>query len=256
MKRTRGRSYPALSLREAVEKADQFYKIERNARVSPEVAVQAWNYKSLNGASSRVLSALRQYGLLDAVQSDVKISQRALAILLDEQHSEDYKEALIAASREPAAFADILDEYPDGLPSDTALISFLVRKREFNDEAARKITAVLRDTVDFVREMVRDLAPERSRAHIGGVEQETEDTALASPPARVEAPSLSRASGQVNMKYEFSLSRDTTATLLITGGELTSQHLALLKIFLAGAQQAIAGIVGEREDAGDSELER
>ncbi|MBA2669079.1 MAG: hypothetical protein H0U67_01755 [Gemmatimonadetes bacterium] len=247
-KRTRGRSYPALSLREAVERTRQFYDVERSARVSPEDAVQTWGYRSLNGASQRVLSAVRQYGLLEDVQGDVKISPRALTILLDEEHTDDYQQALKAAAREPAVFAEILDEHEDGLPSDTALVSYLVRKREFTEDAARKINAALRDTLEYVRERTRDLARENPGAHLGGSGEEPEAPPPSGSSVKVDPLPPPRAPGQVTMKYEFALSEHTTA-MLVVSGEVSSEDLDVLDIMLSGARKALARSVREREAA-------
>jgi hypothetical protein len=149
--RPRSPSYPALSLSEAVERTRQLYEKEGTAHTAPEVAVTAWSYKSLNGASARTLAAVRQYGLVEDVGRDVKISERGLTILLEPESSQDRREAILSASREPTAFADILSEYPNGIPSDQGLIAYLVRKRAFTEDGAKKLNAVLRDTMALVR---------------------------------------------------------------------------------------------------------
>lgn len=164
--KVRSPNYPAFDLGEAIQRARQLYEQEGTAHTPPEIAVTAWGYNSLNGASARVLSAVRQYGLVEDVGRDVRVSERALAILLDPEGSAEYQEALRAAAREPGVFAEILDEYPNGLPSDQTVVAHLVRKRGFTEDGAKKLNAVLRATLDLVSRSdgryIREEEPERS----------------------------------------------------------------------------------------------
>lgn len=145
----RGRSYPAIGLPEAIERADELFEQDDRALTTPEAAVGAWGYTSLNGASLRVLSALRQYGLLADVGDKIKLSDRALKIILEPEDSRERAEAIAEAAREPAIFQEILEANPDGLPSDAALKSVLVRDDSFGFKSgpADKLISALRDSL-------------------------------------------------------------------------------------------------------------
>jgi hypothetical protein len=230
--RVRSPNYPALDLSEAIQRARQLYSKEKTAHTSPEVAVTAWGYKGLNGASAGVLSAVKHYGLLDSVGRDVKLSGRALTILLEPEESAEYSSAIQEAAREPKIFSDILEEYPSGLPSDQGLIAYLVRKQGFTEDGAKRLTAVLRATINFASEHdgshAAEPEPERSASvaqahttapalqpvadHQGGVEAKasTAHGRLAAPPG-----------GHVT-HYEHALfSRGAVATLSLAYEDLT-----------------------------------
>ncbi len=149
----RGRSYPAIGLREAVQRARALYDQEGTAMTVPEVAVSAWGYKSLNGTSLRVLSALRQYGLLTGSGEQIRLSDRALDIIMEPDESQDRRQAILAAAKEPVIFADIQESFEWNLPSDGSIVSHLVRKHNFVRGAANKIVAALRETEELAREV-------------------------------------------------------------------------------------------------------
>src|SRR2546422_3378856 len=151
--RTRSRNYPGIGLSEALEKARDFYSSDGKAAVPKDVAVKTWGYNGLNGASLRVLGALNQYGLLDSPESrTVRLSPLALAIILEPMDSPERAEAIQEAAKAPAIFSEILDQYPDGLPSDAALMSYLVRHENFSESAAKTLIASLRDTLELAKE--------------------------------------------------------------------------------------------------------
>lgn len=147
----RGRGYPGLGLNEAIRLAKLLYEKAGKAPNTAEGIVKAWGYGGMHGKSGRVLSALRQYGLIEARANEMlALSQRALTILLEPESSEERVDATLAAAMEPAVFAEILQEFPDGLPGDDGLVSYLVRKQDFSHDSAELLVAVLRDTMALV----------------------------------------------------------------------------------------------------------
>lgn len=145
----RGRSYPAIGLPDAIERARELYDQDDRALTTPEAAVGAWGYTSLNGASLRVLSALRQYGLVADVGDKIKLSDRALAIIVEPEDSPERAKAIREAAKEPTVFQELLDANPDGLPSDAALKSVLVRDDAFGFKSgpADKLISALRESL-------------------------------------------------------------------------------------------------------------
>lgn len=203
----RGRSYPAIGLPEAIERARELYKQDDRALTTPEAAVGAWGYGSLNGASLRVLSALRQYGLVADVGDKIKLSDRALAIIMEPEDSPERVEAIGKAAKEPAVFQEILEANPDGLPSDAALKSILVRDDSFGFKSgpADKLISALRESLELAdevgagystssndghtpqnngvdppdeRERVKRKAATPMQHHTGGVEPQVQDLTI------------------------------------------------------------------------------
>lgn len=152
MANVRSRNYPALSLGEAIQRARILYEKEGRAKVDAGSAVKAWGYGSLNGASLRVLSALRQYGLIDGSNEEIRLSERGLTLLLEPNTSPEHGAALEAALTSPSLFQDVLAEYPEGLPSDAALVSYLVRKQGLGEAAAKSVVESLRESIQLVGE--------------------------------------------------------------------------------------------------------
>ena len=149
----RGKSYPVIGLKEALRRAQELYDQEGKAMTTPEVAVTAWDYTSLNGTSLRVLSALRQYGLLADSGDQTKLSDRALAIVSEPDGSAERAEAILAAAIEPTIFREMIDQYVDGLPSDATIKSYLIRKQGLQIGPSNKAVRAFRETNELVQEV-------------------------------------------------------------------------------------------------------
>jgi hypothetical protein len=149
MAEARSPNYPSMSLPTAIERARALYKRDGKAAIPIESAVRAWDYTSLNGRSLRALGALRAYGLLEYPEpKKVKLTARALTILLEPDVSFDRMTAVQEAALTPPIFAQLREQYSDGMPSDQSMISALVRGN-FNEEAATKLISAFRATMDL-----------------------------------------------------------------------------------------------------------
>ena len=149
MSRVRSPNYPALSLPEAIAAVAKVFAKENRHRADKEVVVKAMGYGGVNGASLGSLSALLKYGLLDQLKDGgYKVTERALAIL-HPQTPQEKAEAIAAAAREPALFADMLNDFPGSIPSDDNLRSYLVR-RAFGPSALSAVIKSFRETMSLV----------------------------------------------------------------------------------------------------------
>lgn len=204
----RSRNYPAFGLPGAIDRARDLYQRDGKALVPAEVAVQAWGYGGLNGASLRVLAALKQYGLLeDPKAKHVKLSSRALTILLDPEDSTERAEAIKAAAREPAVFQELFAQYPDGIPSDAAMISHLVRNGGFHEGGAKAVITAFRDTIALVdASPVADIS-RTPRQETGG--QSTERS-------RPDEAHGTHSAGERPLEFTWPLSGDSTARLTVS----------------------------------------
>jgi len=144
----RSPNYPGFGLSEAILKAKQLYEHDGRAAVPKEVAVQAWGYQGLNGASLRALGALRQFGLLEMPNAgSVRITSDAQALILEPEGSQEHLGAMSAVAMRPTVFRALHKQYPDGLPSDAAVVAYLVRNMNFSEDAARVVIASYKDTL-------------------------------------------------------------------------------------------------------------
>jgi hypothetical protein len=236
-----------MSLGEAIERASALYKREGRAKVDATSAVAAWGYSSLNGASLRVLSALRQYGLLEGSNEDIRLSEHALTLLLEPQTSVDYATALRAAVTAPTLYQAILAEYPDGLPSDAAMVSYLVRKQGLGEAAAKSVLDSFRQSIELVES--------RGASYIV-----TEDVTNVSPPQRsleqakpMHPNALAQQIGNVSFTTTLTLSPNSSLELRITGAFPTDGELEYLPQFLDLARlQLLKAVAKATADAGAS----
>lgn len=134
MTRQRSPSYPSLSLDQAIDLVEKIHKTCRTNIISREVAAKEMGYTGLTGRSLKVLSDLLQFGLLEKTgKGDVRVSRRSVDILHGIDRS-DRDEAKMEAALAPQLFRDIHERFPDGIPSESAIRSFLI-KQDFQDVA-------------------------------------------------------------------------------------------------------------------------
>ena len=140
---------PSIPLEEALEKALRVYEKEKRYPAPTEVVAQDMGYKSANnGAALSALASLRYFGLLE------KPEDGKLAVSKDienYQYAPDPKiksEMLLKWLRAPAIFADLLDRYPEGLPSD-ANLRFDLINRGFSPAAGDSAVSVFRRSAEF-----------------------------------------------------------------------------------------------------------
>jgi hypothetical protein len=229
--KNRSRNYPAFGLGEAIQRARELYERDGKAAVSTEVAVQAWNYRGLNGASLRTLAAVRQYGLLDdAAPKTVRLSARALTILLEPEDSPARAQAMREAATAPAVFKELREQYGNDLPSDAALISHLVRNENFSEGAAKNLIAAFRDTLALVSQAPKpDITPSRDQQGGGGQGHSGKDR---QPPPRHKGEG-------VHMEFNWPLSGDAVATLTVSR-ELEPDDVETLAAYLEIAKKTLA----------------
>ena len=209
--KARSKNFPAFGLGEAIDKAKQLYQRDGKAAVDAAVAVQAWGYKGINGASLRALGGVRQYGLLESSGTKiVRVTPQALTIILEPEDSAERAVAIREAAYAPAMFRELREYYPDSLPSDPAIVSWLVRTHNFSEDAAKGLIASYRDTLALVDRLTKtDIGPDG-----GGREEKPKQVrtmfGLMDPPERKPPPPPGGA-----MEFKWWLSGDVVATLTV-----------------------------------------
>ena len=142
---------PSMPLQEAIDRVLKIYEKERRHPAPVDVIAQDIGYKSANnGAALAAIASLRYYGLLDRINDGV------LAVV---KEVEDYKfapeeglrhELTMKWLRMPPLFAELLDKYVRGLPSD-GNIKFDLIQRGFNPPSADSCVSVFRQSVEYAR---------------------------------------------------------------------------------------------------------
>jgi len=161
MAKPRSPNYPAISLRDALDRVRKVYEKEHTTKASPDVVVKAMGYASLNGASMTILSALKKYGLLEEIGKELKVSGDALTILVDPKESQERIAAIRRAAFTPSLFSELRQQYGDSSPSDENIRSFLL-KRGFLQSTVDNAIRAYRDTLALVSEFPNGDNPNKS----------------------------------------------------------------------------------------------
>lgn len=150
MAKARSPSYPAIGLKEGLEKVKLVYAKDYTNKVPKTVIASHMGYKSLSGASLPILAALNQYGLLEGRGDETCVSDLALAIIVHEPGtSGDRLQALTEAAGRPELFSELDRKFPAGNASDAAVRAYLLTER-FIPSAADTAIRSYRETKELV----------------------------------------------------------------------------------------------------------
>jgi hypothetical protein len=144
-KKQRSPNYPAIGLSTAIELARKLYDNAKRSLVSEAVAVTAMGYKGLNGTTRGHLSALRKYGLVDDDGGNLKISELAMRILINQPGSPERQAAVVEAAFKPEIFKEIHQSHGD--VGDQVLTPYLILQKQFSQGGAEQFIQAFRDTM-------------------------------------------------------------------------------------------------------------
>lgn len=142
---------PAYSLQEALEDARRIFRVESQVPISRESIAEHLSLAAQSGPFNRKLSSLRQYGFLEPIGKDLRISDLFLRV----EHASDEadrQKALREALGRPAIFQGLLSQYETtggGLPSDINLTNQLVLKFRFTKTNAETVAKSFLESARF-----------------------------------------------------------------------------------------------------------
>lgn len=181
MARMRSPNYPSLSVRQAIDMVAKIYRSERANVITRDDAAKAMGYTGLTGRSMTVLGALVHFDLLTKVgKGEVKVTKTAEDILHSITDAER-DAAILKAAFAPQLFQAIHNRFPEGIPGEGTIKSFLIREG-FSDVAVGPAITAFMETYREV-ENIRE-----SESYCDGVRdapdspQEEGDGGLTSPP--------------------------------------------------------------------------
>lgn len=219
--------YPSIDLGTAVTMAKSLYAREGRARVAPEVAVKAWGFTSLHGMARSRIGALKAYGLIGKEGSDIRLSERGLAIAMLPPDSQEVKAAMWAAFADPPIFDDLTLLGENGPASDDNLKHHLVSKLGFLPDAAAKLVKVYRDSKALV-----DEASETYPAPMAS-------TPVAPLPQNLDYQGRSLTPSGEEHVFRTPLAKGIYAEVRITGGDVRASHIDRLTEYLTFAKRAL-----------------
>lgn len=148
MDNSRSPRYPNIALSDAISKVRMVYEKEHMSQASPAVVAEAMGYSGINGASLKMLSSLRKYGLLEGRGDDLRVSKDGQTLIIDQPGSPDYREAIRRTALKPELFSDLKRQFP-GQASDRN-ISIFLEKQGFKPDAAALAAKNFRETMALV----------------------------------------------------------------------------------------------------------
>jgi len=150
-KKIRSPSFPFIGLREALDRARTFYEAEQRNAARPETAAAHWGYSAKSSGGKQTIAALRSFGLLDG-DSLVKLSGRALRILLDEREGSEERLRLVQqAALMPPVHARLWERYGADFPSPQTLRLSLILDEGFNENSVDDFLTEYRETLEYAR---------------------------------------------------------------------------------------------------------
>lgn len=150
-RKVRSPSFPFISLREAVDRARAFYEAEQRNAARPETAAAHWGYSPKSSGGKQTIAALRAFGLLEG-DTLVKLSGRALRILLDERQGSEERERLLKqAALLPPLHSRLWERYGADLPSAQTLRLSLILDEGFNENSVDDFLTEYKETLEFAR---------------------------------------------------------------------------------------------------------
>ena len=153
-KQGRSPAYPGLNIKDAIAKAKALYDTEGKYSVPMPSAFAAWGYGAKSSGGRETRAALKYFGLIN-VEGDnetgkVKLTDKALRVLLDEREDQTEKLALIREmALTPPIHQRLFDKFAEGIKSDATAQHFLVFDEGYNKTAAAELVTEFKETADY-----------------------------------------------------------------------------------------------------------
>jgi hypothetical protein len=149
MAKDAGLNYPSISLPAAIERVRALFDEAHRRRLSRLEIAKHLGYGSLNGASVTLIGNLTKYGLLDGRGDDVRVSDDAFVILLEERGSAERAAAVRRAAGRPELFRALNEQFEGGpMPSENA-VRIRLEKMGFPPKIATVAARAYRETIEL-----------------------------------------------------------------------------------------------------------
>jgi hypothetical protein len=120
-------------------------------------------YNGLHGASLKMISSLKKYGLLEGRGEDVRLTKNAQVLIIDSPDSPDYKEAIRRSALNPEVYSEISKQFHTG--GSERNIAVFLEKQGYNPDAAALVARNFKESMALVGEnrgAYNDLADEQA----------------------------------------------------------------------------------------------
>jgi len=147
---------------------EKLFRGAHQSLIDVDTAAKVLGYtNSSSGAAAGALGALRQYGLVDGLRGDLRVSDLAMRIIQPMDFAEK-SEALAEAAMKPEIFGKVVSQFGGSLPpSDEPIKAYLIRHGGFSASGAKDLIDALRGTLTDIDVMAaRDQTPFASTADV------------------------------------------------------------------------------------------
>jgi hypothetical protein len=149
-KRQRSPNYPAVGLKEAIDRLKLFMKEDGRAGAAPAIAARHIGFATAHGQAYSTLAALKKFGLVEDRDGRVVPTQRAAEINSLPENDPRRLKAIREAAISPTIYAELIAQYKDtGLPAFDTLAGELEAYRGFNPNGVKEFLKGFKETIEF-----------------------------------------------------------------------------------------------------------
>ncbi len=233
MSRMRSPGYPGVPLSQAIDLVRLIHSKSRTNVIDRESAAKDMGYSGLTGRSLMLLAALAQFDLVGrAGKGDLKVTPTAVSILHGISPQEKL-EALRRAGHSPRLFRQLYERFPDGIPSENVIRSYLIQQG-FADVAIGPAIKSFMETNRFLEDA--GVSESHGEAEQNDAESMLEEGGATVPPPPPPAPVVQQHGGYQVMEGErvvFSEEVGSASYLkLVANGEMNVDLLDALADFI------------------------
>lgn len=148
--RQRSPNYPAVGLREAVERVRKLLLADGKAGAPPEIAAKHIGYSSAHGQAMTVVAALKKFNLVADSGGRLVPTQIAMEIANLPETDPRRQKAIQEAALSPSIYQELVSQHEEkGFPSPDVLEAELITYKGFNPKAVGGFVRDFLDTLDF-----------------------------------------------------------------------------------------------------------
>lgn len=147
--RTRSPRFPSQNLQDSLRLIKLVYDGVHRSPIDAETAYRLMGFSGKTGTSAKALATLRQYGLIEGMGENTRVTDLALAIL-EPASEEERARSIFAASRRPEVFGAVLERFDHRVPqADEPIRAYLIRELGFQKNSSDELIRVMRETFSF-----------------------------------------------------------------------------------------------------------
>ena len=149
-RRQRSPNYPAVGLREGVDRVKKLFATSGRAGAPPKLAAVHIGFRAAHSQAMSVLAALKRFGLVSEASGRVVPTHSAIEILHLSENDSRRQTALSEAALSPPLYRELVEQHRQtGLPSRDVLEQELVIYKRFNPSAVSGLVTDFLDTLEY-----------------------------------------------------------------------------------------------------------